>query len=158
MLSKANNNYFLISEQLVIKDQNQIRKGFIVSEWNWQTRNLLRCESRRVCVYCNRNVFFLPLLDLMWVTEILCPICHQPRAYHTVWSNHSWPVGDYFAMFFQLTKTSSICSTLTHRNAWQRKRSVHTGLRVCVVAADQHGLVCGERRQHCCEKMVCRLT
>ena len=43
-------------------------------------------------------------------------------------------------MFFQLTKTSSICSTLTHRNARQWKRSVHTGLRVCVVAADQHGL------------------
>lgn len=42
-------------------------------------------------------------------------------------------------MFFQLTKTSSFCPTLTLRNAWQCKRSVHTGLGLCVVAADQHG-------------------
>lgn len=44
-------------------------------------------------------------LVLMWVSGVLSPVCHRPRAYYPVWSNQSYPAGDYLATARRLTKT-----------------------------------------------------
>lgn len=105
----ANNKYILLLNR------------FILKRHRWHLSKLLQREVVQLSAL---------LLLLMWVREVLHPLCHQPRGYYPVWSNESSPAGDYFCHRTpKLTKSALFVPALTHSGVWnaqQRARRVNT--------------------------------
>ena len=81
----------------------------------FSTRTLSSRSSFQLILYLKARVGSpAPLPVLMWVREVLCPLRCRPRAYYPVWSNQSWPAGDYLATVPSANKDSSVGPALTH--------------------------------------------